>query len=666
LRILLSRVDHNKLVQAYAVLRIHHVHFAIAELSRFTGFPVPGRNSRWRLKRELSPVSPGERNKLALKQCGKVNQPFVGGTSMNSSCSNCKLSIPVLLATACALFLSSHVGTAASATWSANPSSSDWNSATNWTPMTVPNGPNDIATFQTSSQQGLSLSSIQVSAINFSVGANSFSIASGGLTISGTGITNDSGLSQRFYSGIVFSNSASAGVGALFYGNVQFHGTSTASSGTFNSPVSFYDSSTAGNATFNGQACFHNQSTVGSAVFNGGACFADSTTADNATINGATAFADNSAAVGATLSGNVSFSGNSTGDLARVIGGLNIASHAAPGVAIGSIEGNGNVVLGNRTLTVGANNINTTFSGTITGLGSFSSLTKIGTGTLALTNSNAYYGGTTINSGTVQGLHDHALGEAPVNGGSITVAASAMLALTSGATNDYIADPSSLQLMTGSLVSLNFLGAPDKIRSLIVDGVSQPPGIYGGPDSGAPNQLPEFTGTGQILVNLRAVSRKLHGAAGTFDVDLPIVGSPGIECRSGGANSEYQMVVTFYSNVTFSYATVLGIGQVTSASGNGTNTITIDLAGVGNAQTINVGIVDVNDGSGPTNIIIPMSVLVADVNGNGFVNASDVAQVKAQLGPVGSSNFRADINANGAITASDVVQAKVQSGTHLP
>jgi autotransporter-associated beta strand protein len=533
--------------------------------------------------------------------------------------------------------------------------------------MTVPNGPNDIATFQASSQQGLSLhSSIQVSAINFSTGANSFGIAGGVLTISGTGITNDSGLPQRFYSAIVFSNSASAGVGALLYGNVQFYGTSTASSGTFNN-ASFYDSSTAGNATFNGQACFHHQSTVGNAVFNGGACFADSTTADNATINGTTTFADNSAAVGATLSGNVSFSGNSTGDLARVIGGLNIVSHAAPGVAIGSIEGNGNVVLGNRTLTVGANNSDTTFSGTISGVGSLSSLTKIGTGTLALTNSNAYYGGTTINSGTVQGLHDHALGQAPVNGGYIAVAPNAMLALASGATNDYIADASSLRLMTASQVSLNFLGAPDKLRSLIEDGVSQPPGIYGGPDSGAPNQLPEFTGTGQILVNLRAVSRKLHGAAGTFDVDLPIVGSPGIECRSGGANSEYQMVVTFYSNVTFSYAVILtGSGQVTSATGSGTNTISIDLAGVGNAQTITVALGDVNDGSGPTNLIIPMSVLVADVNGNGTVNASDVAQVKAQLGPVGSSNFRADVNANGAITASDVVLAKVQSGTHLP
>ena len=38
---------------------------------------------------------------------------------------------------------------AGSATWNLNPTSSDWNTATNWTPATVPNGPTDVATFVT-------------------------------------------------------------------------------------------------------------------------------------------------------------------------------------------------------------------------------------------------------------------------------------------------------------------------------------------------------------------------------------------------------------------------------------------------------------------------------------------------------------------------------------
>jgi|tagenome__1003787_1003787.scaffolds.fasta_scaffold20460054_2 hypothetical protein len=38
------------------------------------------------------------------------------------------------------------------ATWSTNPVTSDWNTATNWSPPTVPNGPADTATFSATSK----------------------------------------------------------------------------------------------------------------------------------------------------------------------------------------------------------------------------------------------------------------------------------------------------------------------------------------------------------------------------------------------------------------------------------------------------------------------------------------------------------------------------------
>ena len=41
-----------------------------------------------------------------------------------------------------------------------------------------------------------------------------------------------------------------------------------------------------------------------------------------------------------------------------------------------------------------------------------------------------------------------------------------------------------------------------------------------------------------------AVSRKTQGA-GTFDINLPPSGSPGIECRSGGGTNDYRVVFTF-------------------------------------------------------------------------------------------------------------------------
>jgi hypothetical protein len=47
-----------------------------------------------------------------------------------------------------------------------------------------------------------------------------------------------------------------------------------------------------------------------------------------------------------------------------------------------------------------------------------------------------------------------------------------------------------------------------------------------------------------------AVSRKTQGNAGSFGVDLPLSGTPGIECRSGGATSDYTIVVTFLANAS--------------------------------------------------------------------------------------------------------------------
>src|SRR6201984_2887231 len=53
-----------------------------------------------------------------------------------------------------------------------------------------------------------------------------------------------------------------------------------------------------------------------------------------------------------------------------------------------------------------------------------------------------------------------------------------------------------------------------------------------------------------------AVSRKTHGTAGNFDVDLPLAGQPGIECRTGGASGNHTVIVTFDVPVTVSSASV--------------------------------------------------------------------------------------------------------------
>ena len=168
---------------------------------------------------------------------------------------------------------------------------------------------------------------------------------------------------------------------------------------------------------------FSNGATAGSAnILNfsfGDMEFSDSSTAGNATINGYDTsfieFSDTSTAGSATINslGEIDFHDSSEGSTARIwihpiapvpeSGILDISRHNAPGVTIGSIEGDGYVFLGANNLTVGSNNLDTTFSGVIAGSGS---LTKIGSGTLVLegvnTRAGTYTGDTNINGGVLQ------------------------------------------------------------------------------------------------------------------------------------------------------------------------------------------------------------------------------------------------------------------------
>src|SRR3984893_7835621 len=171
------------------------------------------------------------------------------------------------------------------------------------------------------------------------------------------------------------------------------------------------------------------------------------------------------------------------------------------------------------------------------------------------------------------------------------------------------------------------------------------------------------------ILPLTAVSRKIHGSAGTFNIALPLVGTPGIECRTGGANTAHQIVVTFPRTVTLSGASVTsGTGSVSGSPivTEGT-TGTINLTGVTKAQTITVTLAGVNDGITTNNVNINMGVLWGDTTGNGFVNSADVSQTQAQSGwPVTSSNFREDVTANGFINSGDVGVVQWQSGHSLP
>lgn len=170
------------------------------------------------------------------------------------------------------------------------------------------------------------------------------------------------------------------------------------------------------------------------------------------------------------------------------------------------------------------------------------------------------------------------------------------------------------------------------------------------------------------IVPVSAVSRKTHGAAGTFDVNLPLTGTPGVESRQGsGPNlNMHQLVVTFAAPVTFASAMLSsGAGSVDSATANG-NTVTINLTSASDAQTLAVTLANVNDGANSSDVVIPVSFLVGDVNGNGSVSSTDVAQTKAQAGTTTAGNFRADLNASGSVNSTDIGIVKSRTGSALP
>ncbi len=169
------------------------------------------------------------------------------------------------------------------------------------------------------------------------------------------------------------------------------------------------------------------------------------------------------------------------------------------------------------------------------------------------------------------------------------------------------------------------------------------------------------------------VSRKAHGSAGTFDVDLPLTGNPGIECRNGGTNGDYSIVFTFLNPLTsVGGANVTsGTGSVSSSNidSSDAHNYIVNLTGVANAQVINVSLENMTDSVGNFSnaVSAQMGVLLGDVNASRRVDAADVSLVRQQtLQPIGSSNFRSDLNASGRIDAADVSIARQQTLTSLP
>jgi len=168
-------------------------------------------------------------------------------------------------------------------------------------------------------------------------------------------------------------------------------------------------------------------------------------------------------------------------------------------------------------------------------------------------------------------------------------------------------------------------------------------------------------GGGVNLVS--AASRLTHGAAGTFDISMPLTGTSGVEDRSA---STYNAVFTFDAAVTS--------GQVSVVSGTATvgtilfsgNSMTAPLTGVTTAEVVTLRVQNIN-GDGLQHGDVPFGFLVGDADANRLVAKADGTLVQGQFNQtVTSANFREDINADGRIKNADVQVVKANVGHSIP
>jgi autotransporter-associated beta strand protein len=402
-------------------------------------------------------------------------------------------------------------------TWSLTPTSGDWDTPANWNPEGVPDY-DERAVFGVSSVTNITAPISKIlRSVQFEPGASQYTInASASISWREEGVFNESGITQIF-NGTSFGFGHGATAGDLVIYNVtsyvSFGTGADAGSGTFNIDVngsaSFsgtgrLGSGSAGSATFNngGRIFFGHRSTADEATFinYGGTAFGEPGAeidftragAGSSTIIlyggsvfgavGARCSFDKSSAYSATLiayggaggarSGASILFTNSSGNTARVEvfgnGNIDFSRQGVADNTIGSLEGDGIVFLGDGTLAIGGNNINTTFAGTITEQGGIheggpGAISKTGSGTLILTGASDYTDGTTVESGLlfVNNTSGSATGSGPVSiaGGGLAGAGiiTGPLTVGTGSSSGAALAPGASGSTTGTLTVQNAL-----------------------------------------------------------------------------------------------------------------------------------------------------------------------------------------------------------------
>jgi len=186
--------------------------------------------------------------------------------------------------------------------------------------------------------------------------------------------------------------------------------------------------------------------------------------------------------------------------------------------------------------------------------------------------------------------------------------------------------------------------------------------------SGTVNVMPS---AGAPVALLSVASRKVHGAAGPFNLPLNI--SPQavdpIKVEPRTSSSGHLIVFTFSGPVTSAGTPALlaadGVtpfGQATAAFSG--NEVRVTLTGVTDNRRARVTLTGVN---GTTNAATNVGFLLGDIGNTRMVTAGDIAALRARVGAdvTLGTNYLFDLNLSGDISAADVSAAKSRAGLVL-
>jgi hypothetical protein len=201
-------------------------------------------------------------------------------------------------------------------------------------------------------------------------------------------------------------------------------------------------------------------------------------------------------------------------------------------------------------------------------------------------------------------------------------------------------------------------------------GIAASPGSSVGGSGGTTEPPPPPPPPPSNTVTLNSVvSRKIHGAAGPFDLAIdrsqPIGGSVTVEPRAIGAGHklvfQFSGAVTNAGTVTVKGADGAAIGTALAIAVG--NTVEVTITGLPDARRATIALSGVNATTSGGSV--SMGFLVGDVNSSRNVTASDINKVKGKMGAVTGSTFIYDVNATGVVDSVDLNDVKLRSGLSI-